>query len=228
MLDTLRKVETPEGVELALRLASPLPRAAAWLIDTLIRIAGINVLSGILALGGGVGWGLLFIANFAALWLYWVFFEVLWDGATPGKRLMRLRVVHDDGTPVTWGSSIVRNTVRFVDTLPLGYGIGLMSCLIDKEGRRLGDLAAGTVVVHESDPDRVAGEQVEWLAPVALDTPLSSEERRAVVSFAERHAMITADRAEEIAAIAGEGLTPGRKLSATRLREIAAWLAGRS
>lgn len=228
MLDTLRKVETPEGVELALRLASPLPRAAAWLVDTLIRVAGLNVLTGILALGGGFGWGLLLICNFAALWLYWVLFEVLWNGATPGKRLMRLRVVHEDGTPVTWGSSIVRNTVRFVDTLPLGYGIGLISCLLDKEGRRLGDLAAGTVVVHESDPEGVTSDKIEWLAPAAVDVALSSEERRAVVSFAERHGTITLDRAEEIAAIAGDALTPGQPLSATRLREIAAWLAGRS
>ena len=85
-------------------------------------------------------------------WGYYVFFEVLWKGQSPGKRWMGLRVIRTDGTPITLSEAFIRNLVRVVDFLPAGYGVGIITMFIDKQSRRLGDLAAGTLVVQDRAP----------------------------------------------------------------------------
>jgi len=85
-------------------------------------------------------------------WGYYIFFEMLWNGQSPGKRWVGLRVIRTDGTPITLSESFIRNLTRFVDFLPAGYGIGILSMFLDKQSRRLGDLAAGTLVVHDRAP----------------------------------------------------------------------------
>ena len=105
------------------------------------------------------------LMQFAVLWGYYVLFEALADGRTPGKRLQRLRVVRDGGYSVTFGASAVRNLMRIVDMQPvLMYGVGMVSVLVSKSGKRLGDMAAGTIVVKEefvhqpvAPPPTVAG-----------------------------------------------------------------------
>jgi hypothetical protein len=91
-------------------------------------------------------------AGFLLYWGYWVFFEVLKAGRTPGKMAMRLRVVDGRGLPIGVAQSMVRNVVRALDTVPLG-GIGMISALVDRHHRRLGDLAADTLVVVEKQPE---------------------------------------------------------------------------
>jgi len=145
-LDTIRLNETPEGVDLGLRVAGPAPRALALVADGAIRLVILLALSPLLALSG-LGLGLSLIVVFLLEWLYPVTFEVL-SGATPGKRAMGLLVVHDDGTPVGLPASLIRNLLRVVDFFPLFYGVGLVCTLVDRDFRRLGDLAAGTLVVH--------------------------------------------------------------------------------
>uniref|UniRef100_UPI0025F2F3AC RDD family protein n=1 Tax=uncultured Thiodictyon sp. TaxID=1846217 RepID=UPI0025F2F3AC len=145
-LDTIRLNETPEGVDLGLRVAGPAPRALALAADGAIRLVILLALSPLAALSG-LGLGLSLIAVFLLEWLYPVTFEVL-SGATPGKRAMGLMVVHDDGTPVGLPASLIRNLLRVVDFFPLFYGVGLVCTLVDRDFRRLGDLAAGTLVVH--------------------------------------------------------------------------------
>lgn len=238
MLDTCRAIETPEGVELGLRVAGPAPRFLAWVIDMLIRGAIYIGLSIILALLGRLGIGLLLIVIFLLEWFYPVLFEVYRQGATPGKRSMGLRVMHDDGTPVGWSASLVRNLLRAVDFLPLLYGLGLTSMLLTRDFKRLGDLAAGTLVVYSTQAP--APPSLPVATPQAPPVPLSTQEQRAVVDFAERAALLTPERVGELAGLAtpltgipngGAGeyptghtpLNPG----AQRLFQYANWLVGR-
>jgi hypothetical protein len=96
-----------------------------------------------------IAWGvaLSIIIAFAILWAYYIFFELVWNGQSPGKRWVGLRVMRSDGTPVTLLESLVRNLMRLVDFLPFAYGIGVVSMFLDHRSRRLGDLAAGVLVV---------------------------------------------------------------------------------
>jgi uncharacterized RDD family membrane protein YckC len=197
MLDTLREVETPEGVALHLRCAGAVPRALAWLLDLMVRGAVIVALSTVMGLLGGAGVGAFLVAMFLVFWGYPIAFEVWRDGQTPGKRAFGLKVVCDNGTPVTWLPSLVRNLLRTVDMLPVLYGFGVASSLADSHGRRLGDHVAGTVVVYT---ERV---QVRPPAPIAPPQrpplPLQLDEQRAIIGFAERAPQMTPERQAELA-----------------------------
>jgi uncharacterized RDD family membrane protein YckC len=86
---------------------------------------------------------------FCVFWGYYIFFEMLTNGQSPGKRLVGLRVLRSNGTPIALSESVIRNLVRLIDFLPSLYGVGVVTMFIDRRSRRLGDLAAGTLVVHE-------------------------------------------------------------------------------
>ncbi|HEX7732434.1 MAG TPA: RDD family protein, partial [Rhodanobacter sp.] len=158
MLDSVREIETPEGISLRLCPAGPLPRARAWMIDSLIRLVLLMLGMVPLSLLGTGGRGLAMLLMFALLWAYWVICELWLDGQSLGKRALGLRVVNLDGTPVTWLPSVTRNLLRVVDALPGVYGVGLASTLADPCARRLGDVVAGTMVVHVKEP--AVGQQV--------------------------------------------------------------------
>lgn len=226
MLDTLREIETPEGISLRLRAAGAVPRAQAWMLDALIRL-GVLVVGMIpLSLFGVGGNGLALLLMFALLWAYSVVCEVWLDGQTFGKRALGLRVVNADGTPVTWLPSVVRNLLRVVDALPGVYGVGLVSTLVDPHARRLGDIVAGTLVVHAHDLP--AGQQVPAQAALALPVVLAADEQAMLVEFAERAGQLTVQRQEELASL----LTPltGQRDSAAvgQLIAHANWLLGRA
>lgn len=222
-VDGLRVLQTPEGVDVVLPVAGPVPRALAWLLDLALRGVVVLVITVPLAIMGDVGTGVLLLGLFLVEWLYPVVFEVL-RGATPGKQVFGLRVVHDDGTPIGWNASILRNLLRGADFLPFGYMVGLISTLVDVEGRRLGDIAAGTVVIHkqlELPGARVAAGRI---APPPH--PLTLEEQRAVIEFAERTSEWTPERARELAALA-QPLVAGQPDGPDQLAAIARWLLGR-
>ncbi len=161
--ETLR-IDTPENVIFGYRVAGIGSRFLAALIDSvLILLLQLVVNLGVLlvarfafgfSLSGsdtGLAWllGLFGLIAFAFLWGYYIFFEILWNGQSPGKRWVGLRVIRMDGTPITLTESIIRNLVRLVDFLPAYYGVGVVAMFINSQARRLGDLAAGTVVVHD-------------------------------------------------------------------------------
>lgn len=226
MLDTYRHVVTPEGVALHLRAAGPLPRALAYVLDLIARIAIYMALYQVLtALFGGAGYAILMLATFVMSWFYMVLFEVLMQGRTPGKWALGLRVVAADGAPVGWMASFTRNLLRVVDALPVGYAVGLVTCLIDPWGRRLGDMVAGTLVVHAARQQTLYEAQVApALAPTIV---LLQHEQAAVVAFAERAPRLTAARQAELAELV-EPLTLSRGQAAVvRLYGIANWLLGR-
>ncbi len=160
-LDATLDVETPEQVVVSYTLAGIGTRGAAALIDLLIML----VLTGTLWYGaasiprllpalkdiGNRSWvsAIVIIGQFLILWGYFVAFEAVWDGQTPGKRLLGLRVVRNGGGGVDVGASAARNLIRFVDFLPFGYFIGMITVIANQRNQRLGDLVAGTIVVRE-------------------------------------------------------------------------------
>jgi uncharacterized RDD family membrane protein YckC len=226
MLDTTRRVATPEGIELTLHLAGPVPRAMAWAIDLVIRIAILlAVMTGALQLGQA-GWGVVLLAAFFLEWLLPAWFEAVWRGQTPGKRAMGLAVLNDDGTPVRWPGALTRNLLRAVDFLPFLYGIGLLAMLSNRDFKRLGDLAAATVVVYQAQT-AVQG-SIPQTVSVAPPVALNLEEQRAVLDLAERSATLTRERLEELAELPTPliGALHGER-AAARLLGMANYLAGR-
>ena len=153
-------IETPEQIALEFPLASAGSRFLALAIDTLLQIGGFAVL-GLLALGASLvrinlesvfgTWALAFVVvlAFVLYYGYYAFFEALWNGQTPGKRAIRLRVITTSGRPITPFDALLRNLLRIVDQLPGIYTVGLLSVFFTERNQRLGDLAADTVVVHE-------------------------------------------------------------------------------
>lgn len=157
-------IDTPESVDLSLEPAGLGTRFLAALIDGLI-MGGALFLLMMLSVGMGLfgaemmgpgdllGIGLLYavlLLLFGLLFIaYKPFFEAIWNGQTPGKRWVGIRVVQANGLPVGIGSVIIRNLMRFVDVLPFYYMVGIISLLATRRNQRLGDLAAGTMVVYD-------------------------------------------------------------------------------
>lgn len=198
MLDTRYPVETPEGVEISLIPAGILPRSLAFAIDWLIRLGVILVSYFVLFQLGRFGFGLAAIIFFLLEWFYPVYFELTKNGVTPGKKLFGLRVLKIDGTPLSFSDSIIRNLLRAVDLFPL-YLPGLLSMVLTDRFQRLGDLAAGTLVVHDQRVKALG--QIDADAIRHITHELDMTERLAIVEFAERKNALTEDRQCELANI---------------------------
>lgn len=249
MLDTTREVEIPEGITLSLPVAGYVCRALAFMIDLVIRAIVIWVIALIFVWFGEFGNGLLFLSIFLVEWFYPVVFEVFSFGQTPGKKLMGILVVNDDGTPIDWSSSIVRNLLRFADFFPLFYVFGILSMLFSKDFKRLGDFAAGTLVIHKADSSEQnlvqtamhkakrsathgSGKKSD-LEGVAPRTALTLNEQSAIISFAERAAGMSKARVHELANYLKPWLNQDKlethSESATiQLTRIARWLRGQT
>lgn len=218
-IDTIRRNETPEGIDLELRVAGPVPRALALVLDALIRAGLYLVLVPLIALAD-LGMGLMLIGFFLLEWFYPVVFEMRW-GATPGKRAMGLTVVHDDGTPVGLSASMIRNLLRVVDALPLFYGVGLVSVLMDRDFRRLGDLAAGTLVLHAER--RAPPRALPDTPPGQIPSGFALETQQAILAFVERGRRLSPERRIELAEILTAG--SGARGEAA-VRTVAGWASG--
>jgi uncharacterized RDD family membrane protein YckC len=215
-LDTVRRVATPEGCELNLHVAGPTVRARAWLFDFVIRVVLFIACMLLLSNIGRVGSGIALLLAFVLEWLYPVLFEVYGRGATPGKKLSNLVVLHDDGTPVGWKSSFARNTLRFVDFMPFGYACGLLTMWLSADSKRLGDLLAGTVVVYR-DENRAPTIDDDFFDAEPAPFPLTLAEQRALLEYRQRAAMLTEARADELAELALP-LTDNLRPQAARLK----------
>ncbi|OWQ93113.1 hypothetical protein CDN99_01005 [Roseateles aquatilis] len=228
-IDTLALAETPEGIVLSLRPAGLVARTMAFLIDLLIRLAIDLVLIMVLGAWGNFGGGLVMIGVFCVEWLYPIVFELGRGGATPGKRAQGLRVVMDTGLPVTPAASITRNLLRVADFLPLAYAFGIVTMLLNRDCKRLGDLAAGTLVVH-TEPV-ILHDPAPSAASLAPARPLNQRERAAISAWAGRARRLTPERFEELAALAAPVLPPvqpgePRRGTSERLLGVAHWLMG--
>lgn len=169
-IDEFLNIDTPENVVFGYEVVGIGSRFIAALIDT-SAIVALQLVVNLVALyitfnvfgGRGGGWitAVLGLLSFAMLWGYYIFFEMLWNGQSPGKRWVGLRVIRADGTPLTLTESIIRNLVRIVDFLPLFYGVGLVTMFLDKKSRRLGDMAASTLVVLDQQQVTLESLKVE-------------------------------------------------------------------
>ena len=163
-LDTRIEIVTPENIGFQYRIAGPFRRLPAYLIDLAIRV-GVAVVA-LIAIGiffglaqiEGVGIGLWLLMLFLMDWFYGGFFETIWNGQTPGKRIMHIRVLSSDGQAINALQAVLRNVLRAADMLPFGYLLGLMTASMNDRFQRLGDLACRTMVVIE---------ERQWLGGVA-------------------------------------------------------------
>ncbi len=158
-------VLTPERVSLQYDIAGIGSRGAAAIVDTVIQsvtlmviffalTAGLAAGNAFLSVGSGPGAATLFLALFAlAIFAvadgYFILFEIVWNGQTPGKRMVGIRVIRENGYPMRPIDAVIRNLVRVVDWLPGAYGIGVLTMLLNKRSKRLGDFASRTIVVRE-------------------------------------------------------------------------------
>ena len=207
-------------------MVGPIPRSFAFLIDKVIQAIAISVLSiAAIPLGlNGIGGGFLLIFLFAIEWLYPVLFEVLMRGQTPGKKVLGIVVVNDDLSPVTLGTSLVRNLLRTVDFLPLLYLGGVITMLSNRRFQRLGDLAAGTLVISSTRAAQAAS--IVDVQPLAPAIQLSRSEQTTLVEFLQRSSQISQPRQQELASIL-EGITHDKgEDGADRLRRYGAWYLG--
>ncbi|CAI8964813.1 RDD family protein [Pseudomonas serboccidentalis] len=223
-LDTRYQVETPEGIDLPLRPAGLMVRTLAFGIDLGIRGALLGVLFLALAFLGKLGMGLGSLLLFAVSWWYMVLFEVLRQGRSPGKQWMGLRVIHDNGTPIGWSASLLRNLLRFVDLLPFGYFLGAISCLQHPTFKRLGDIAAGTLVVYSERA--LLRPQLPDAQPRSAPVPLNLSEQRALLAFAERQTELSPARVNELAALLAQPLHIPAPKAVSELNGIARGLLG--
>jgi uncharacterized RDD family membrane protein YckC len=227
-LDTLVAAETPEGILLELRPAGLMARCYAFLIDQLVKLAVIYAVEIAAFFGGGMGIGVALILLFLLEWLYPVIFELSAWAATPGKRALGLKVVMDNGLPITPAASLTRNLLRVADWLPFLYGLGVVSMLLRRDFKRLGDLAAATLVVYRPlPPTKIAASDIPPLAPALA---LSPENQAAVIALAARASRLTSERLDELAALAapvsGNSGASGPQVT-RRVLGVAQWFLGR-
>jgi uncharacterized RDD family membrane protein YckC len=208
-LDTSVRLVTPERVEFRYPLAGPFRRAISYLIDMAVLAALITVgiiMSMLLTLGTPSGAGLILVMMFVLTWGYGGFCEGFFNGQTVGKKALGIRVMTTEGVPITGTQAALRNLIGAADgPLPFFFMTGLTSMVLTSRFQRLGDLAAGTMVVVEeprysSKVPRVEPEVVEKLLPLLpLRVTAGSEMARALSDYVRHRMRFGRDRREEIA-----------------------------
>jgi uncharacterized RDD family membrane protein YckC len=226
-------IQTPEQTLVEFHLAGIGSRFLACSIDTLILVLASIVLT-LFALvvaavaGSSISWGSTWVLAvmvfllFALFYGYFAIFEAIWNGQTPGKRLMQLRVIQQSGRPISVFQAIARNLLRAVDQLPTPlYAVGCVTALLNRQNKRLGDFVAGTVVVRERSLEEV---RPDWgtapVQPQAQSAPsfnlrlLGDAEFQLIEAFVQRRSYLEASIRQRMAyeivqKIAGKlGLTP--------------------
>lgn len=214
-VDRSISIRTPESIRFSYDLAGLGSRFLAVTIDLLVQIAFVALIFWAVALAGGHAPAAKAVASeerllesfavativaiiFTVFFGYFILFEALWDGQTPGKKALGIRVVRDGGYPLDFGSSLIRNLVRVGEMLAGFYALGAISALLSTENKRLGDYAAGTIVVRDS---RTLS-PVEFLRSTgsAGFSLLNHEECALIERFAARRDGMDADRRARMAA----------------------------
>lgn len=232
-LDSRIEIVTPENIAFEYRVAGPFFRLPAYLVDLTIR-TGIVVIIAIVAsltFGfaglGTMGIGVALVSWFVLSWFYGGLFETFWNGQTPGKRMMSLRVLSIDGQPINAMQAVLRNVLRAVDGMPMVfYQVGLFTSMMNDRYQRLGDLACGTIVVVEDRPNLAALVQIDDPAARKLATELpvdylvSRSLARALIKYVERRRFFAPGRRAEIARHVGEILVERFQLPADTSHDL--------
>jgi uncharacterized RDD family membrane protein YckC len=164
--DERLKIDTPEQIALELRVAGIGSRFLAVAVDTVLQTALIAAVATVAALGIStlpvlsiartvrtIGPAVSIFLTFCLYWGYFAFFEIIWSGRTPGKRMAGIRVIDESGRPIAAYAAIGRNLLRAIDFLPAMYGVGVITMMLNRHSRRIGDFVAGTVVVYDTVGD---------------------------------------------------------------------------
>jgi uncharacterized RDD family membrane protein YckC len=218
-MDRTLEVRTPESIAFNYELAGLGSRFLALTVDMSIQILTLVVLvvgvvlvarvshSSIVRAAASskvaesVGLAIVIAVLFIVLFGYFIVFEALWDGQTPGKKLLGLRVVRDGGYPLDFGASLIRNLIRVGEQLIGFYALAAISALLSPENKRLGDHAAGTIVVRDARLAEPRALKEPAAEPVYAPTAyLSGEERGLIKRFLERRDALSVDRRRELAA----------------------------
>jgi uncharacterized RDD family membrane protein YckC len=198
--DERLKIDTPEQIALELPLAGIGSRFLAVAVDTVLQatlylagfltlIVGVGIGGGLLPLLRLMGPALGIVFMFCVYWGYFAFFEIIWSGRTPGKRIAHIRVIKESGRPINAYEAIGRNVLRAIDFLPVMYGVGVVVMLLNRHSRRIGDFVAGTVVVYETATEELAP---GWRAAPdsaisnAAMTRVTAEELRLIETYLQR------------------------------------------
>ncbi len=200
-------IETPEQIPLEFPLAGIGSRFLAMAVDMLFQfvffmlmiIAGMILFAGLTAISERAGlWGIaiFILVAFLVQFGYFAFFEALWNGQTPGKRYVHIRVIKETGRPITTYEAVTRNLMRIIDSIP-AYGVGILSMLLSSKNKRLGDFVAGTVVVHEkplAEQAKVSWNPAATPAPTGYDVgQLTPEEFQLIETFLLRREQLGTD-----------------------------------
>lgn len=211
---------TPEGITLSLLPVGPAARLWAYLIDQCV-ITGLIIILAMILSGSNAGNGVWLLSLFFVWWGYPIVWEAF-GGRTPGKRALKLRVVRLDGQPIGWKEAFLRGLLVTADFLPFLFMTGLVCMLFVPGFRRLGDLAAGTLVIQD---EMVADPSIARLLEAeSSPVPLLPHEQRALMDLAERSDQISSERLEELGDIASPYTGLRGQASVNRLRSIAAGL----
>ncbi len=218
-MDRTLEVRTPESIAFNYELAGLGSRFLALIVDQAIQMIVLAAIFGGILLAAAraasrhasplvtdkvaasLAIALVVAILFAVLFGYFIAFEALWNGQTPGKKLLALRVVRDGGYPIDFGASLIRNLIRVGEQL-VGYYLLAAACaLISPENKRLGDFAAGTIVVRDArlTPPRDLVKRGEKEPPYSPTAYLSGDERALVKRFLERRDALSPVRRSELA-----------------------------
>jgi uncharacterized RDD family membrane protein YckC len=227
--DERLRIDTPEQIALELPLAGIGSRFLAVAFDTVLQsilyvAGGLTLVIGS-SLGGRlaavsqlIGPALTILLVFCVYWGYFAFFEIIWSGRTPGKRIAGIRVIKESGRPINVYEAIARNVLRAIDILPGMYAVGVLVMMLNRQSRRIGDFVAGTVVVYDTATDepapdwRVAPGTAASSAPI---TRVTAEELRLIETYLHRRvdldAAVRDAMAEQIAGRITEKTGVGRE-----------------
>lgn len=230
------ELELPEEIDLQIEVANVGSRTLAILADITfcaVLLLAAYVIMSVFAQGAAGDWMtrfgahlmtiVLLVLAFAAQWIYFTLFEWLWNGQTPGKRLLHLRVIKVDGAPVSWIDVLLRNLSRPIDVFgPMGL-IGLLMIFVSPRAQRLGDLMARTLVIHETPIDWSIFDEMDAPSATAIAVPsirLTSAQWELLHRFLSRRPELPRDVRQRVAASVYASLKPlalGTDLELSRL-----------
>lgn len=217
------QVALPEGATLSLTPAGIGVRFMAFAIDFLVKIVCFIAIALTIGNLGDFGEGFLLITLFVLEWLYPVIFEVI-SGATPGKKIYKIKVVQDNGLSLSFSSSLIRNLFRAIDFLPFAYVAGATTLLLNKKFQRIGDIVAGTLVVYEAAD--VKYQAKSDTRELHINIPLTLEQQRAILNFNERMDTFSEARANEMAELIAEHFPDNDYSPREKIQILASQLAG--
>lgn len=227
-MDRTLDIRTPESIEFSYDLAGVGSRFLAVMLDLCIQVGFVLLLFwGFMLIAGkapraahvaaatadrlatNVAIAIVIAIVFLVFFGYFIIFEAMWNGRTPGKKALGIRVVRDGGYPLDWGASLVRNLIRIVEATVGFYAISVLVAVFSPQNKRVGDFAAGTIVIRDSRIEGPGAFLAQMREPVYASTAYVTGDERAVIRrFLDRRAELTYERRRALAAQFAQRVRP--------------------